>query len=430
MRRQITLVTIAATAMVVLSFLAPLALLVRTVVERNAIDDANAASQALVPASVSYTDTETLADAVTRVANTTDGSISVYLDDGTIVGDAPFVVRPESLLLARSGRAFTQSYHGGVEVFLPIIRPDGDGPVVRVVVPNSVLRRNVYSIWLLLGLLGLAMIAIAGFVADRIARSVIRPLSAASATAQELAAGDLSARAPDSGTTEVRVVARALNALADRVTGLLQEERESMADLSHELRTPVAALRLAADQIRDPVEAQRMGELIGRVEDAVTQLIERARNPKRKIDQGDLALAVAERVAFWSVLARAQSRPVQVTIDQQCLPVGATRSDLEITIDALIGNVFAHTPGGCGFDVRAERRNSATRLVVDDSGPGIRATDIRRGRSRSQTKGTGLGLDIVRRVAEKSGGKLTVSRSPSGGARVVVEFGQAGTSLR
>ena len=430
MRRQITLVTVAATAMVVLSFLAPLALLVRTVVERNAIDDANAAAQSLVPAAIGFTDTDTLAQAVAQVAVESDGSISVYLEDGTIVGDAPFVVRPESLTLARSGRAFTQSYDGGVEVFLPIIRPHSDGRVVRVVVPNAVLRHNVYSIWLLLGGLGVAMIAVAGVVADRIARSVIRPLSAASETAQQLATGDLSARAPESGTAEVRVVARALNALADRVAGLLQEERESMADLSHELRTPVAALRLAADQIPDPIEAQRIGEFIGSVEDSVTQLIERARNPRRKIDHGDLAMAVAERVSFWSVLARAQSRPVHVTIEHECLPVDATRSDLDVTIDALIGNVFAHTPGGCGFDIRAERRNLATRLIVDDSGPGIRAADIRRGRSRDETKGTGLGLDIVRRVAERSGGKLAVSRSPAGGARVVVEFGRTGTSLR
>ena len=429
MRRQITLVTLAATAMVVLSFLAPLAFLVRTVVAQHAIDEANAAAQSLVPVAVADPDPATLARAVAQVDATADGTISVYLDDGTMVGQAPFAARPESLELARSGRAFTQSYDGGVEVFLPILRPESSGPVVRVVVPDSVLHRNVYSIWFLLGALGLAMIGVAGLVADRIARSIIRPLLATGDIAKQLAGGDLSARAANAGTAEVMVVAGALNALADRVTDLLQEERESMANLSHELRTPVTALRLTADQIRDPVDAQRIGELIDRVEEAVTQLIHRARNPKRKVDQGDLAVAVAERISFWSVLARAQARPVQVMIEREALPVRATRSDLDVTIDALIGNVFAHTPGGCGFNVRAEVRNNATRLIVDDDGSGIKQSDIHRGRSRSLKSGTGLGLDIARRVAEKSGGRLDVTRSPAGGARVVVEFGAPVSSL-
>lgn len=429
MRRQITLVTIAATAMVVLSFLAPLALLVRTVVAQNAIDEANAAAQSIVPVAVGDHDRTTLEGVVAQADATTAGTISLYLEDGTMVGTAPFAVRPESIALARTGRAFTQSFDGGVEVFLPIIRPETGGPVVRVVVPDSVLRHNVYPIWSLLGALGLAMIVVAGFVADRIARSIIRPLLATGAVAERLAGGDLSARAGDAGTAEVKVVASALNALADRVSDLLQEERESMANLSHELRTPVTALRLTADQIRDPADAQRIGELIGRVEEAVTHLIDRARNPRRRAEDGDLAVAVVERVSFWAVLARAQQRPLQVTIERESLPVRATRSDLDVTIDALIGNVFAHTPGGCGFDVRAVMSDGVARLIVDDNGPGLKHTDIRRGKSRSSKAGTGLGLDIARRVAEKAGGRLVVMRSPTGGARVIAEFGLSGSSL-
>jgi len=428
-RRQITLVTIAATAMVVLSFLAPLALLVRTVVAQHAIDEANAAAQSVVPVAVSDRDPANLERIVAQADTTTDGTMSLYLEDGTIVGEAPFAVRPESLALAHTGRAFTQSFDGGVEVFLPIIRPETTGPVVRVVVPDSVLHHNVYAIWFLLGALGLAMIVVAGLVADRIARSIIRPLLATGAIAEQLAGGDLSARAADAGTAEVKVVAGALNALADRVSELLQEERESLANLSHELRTPVTALRLTADQIRDPADAQRIGELIGRVEEAVTHLIDRARNPKRKVDHGDLAVAVVDRVSFWSVLARAQQRPVHVTVERESLPVRATRADLDVTIDALIGNVFAHTPGGCGFEVRAVVRDGLASLIVDDGGPGMKQTDIHRGRSRSGRAGTGLGLDIARRVAEKSGGKLVVMRSPAGGARVIAEFGSLGSSL-
>jgi signal transduction histidine kinase len=92
-------------------------------------------------------------------------------------------------------------------------------------------------------------------------------------------------------------------------------------------------------------------------------------------------------------------------------------------MDALLGNVFSHTPEGTAFAVtvsaRAER---GVRLVVEDSGPGFPAIDaVRRGTSGAGS--TGLGLDIARRTARSSGGDLTVARSPDGGARVVVDLG-------
>ncbi len=102
--------------------------------------------------------------------------------------------------------------------------------------------------------------------------------------------------------------------------------------------------------------------------------------------------------------------------------VKAQRADLEAALDVLIDNVFAHTPENTAFAVTVRpEADGRVRLTVEDEGPGIAADVVARGDSRCRS--TGLGLDIVRRVAAASGGALLVSNREDGGARVEVEFG-------
>jgi signal transduction histidine kinase len=93
-------------------------------------------------------------------------------------------------------------------------------------------------------------------------------------------------------------------------------------------------------------------------------------------------------------------------------------------VDALLGNVLAHTPEGVGFRVRVRSRDGNVSLLVEDSGSGF--TDVRSvRRGQSSTGSTGLGLDIVRRTAEATGGTLTIGEGSDGGGRVEVVFGGA-----
>jgi signal transduction histidine kinase len=105
------------------------------------------------------------------------------------------------------------------------------------------------------------------------------------------------------------------------------------------------------------------------------------------------------------------------------MPVGVSEVDLSASLDALLGNVFSHTPEGTAFAVTVTGRpGGGARLVVEDSGPGFAAVDaVRRGASGAGS--TGLGLDIARRTARSSGGDLTLGTSDSGGARVVIDLG-------
>ena len=247
------------------------------------------------------------------------------------------------------------------------------------------------------------------------------------AVSHRLARGELDARADPDAPVEVGVVAGALNTLAGRISELLREERETIADLSHRVRTPLTALRLDAEALPQAQDAARIGAGVDAVQRAVTSVIDAARRRATDATGCDAAAVVAERVAFWSVLAEDTDRDVRTDLSPGPLPVAAGRADLEALVDALLGNVFAHTPDGTGFAVRlGPRPGGGARLLVADAGPGLTAgADVLR-RGASGGGSTGLGLDIARRTAEQAGGGLTLGRSTAGGLAVTVDLGPVG----
>jgi signal transduction histidine kinase len=131
---------------------------------------------------------------------------------------------------------------------------------------------------------------------------------------------------------------------------------------------------------------------------------------------------IADRAAFWSVLADDQGRDMRLELAPGPVLVGVAGPDLAASLDALLGNVFAHTPEGAAFSVRLRPRAGGGGFVsVQDTGPGFAGGDpVRRGASGGGS--TGLGLDIVRQAAEASGGSLAVRNEATGG-HVIVELG-------
>ena len=159
------------------------------------------------------------------------------------------------------------------------------------------------------------------------------------------------------------------------------------------------------------------------VERTVNEIIRTARRPTGMGALCDASMVVTERAAFWQPLAEDQERPMMVEVAAGPVLVNVSGDDLAACTDVLLENVFSHTAEGAAFTVRLSRRaGGGAWLVIADDGPGFPNADPTE-RGRSSGGSTGLGLDIARRIAEASGGNLTIGRSTSGGGAVTVGLG-------
>jgi signal transduction histidine kinase len=418
MRRRLALLVSATMALVLIAFVVPLAVVLRVLAADRAMTAATSEAQQISAIVATAPSAGELRASVGQLISVDGRPASVFLADGTVLGEqAP---RTPAVRLAQAGNSLTAAAPGGREVLAAVGGLTGGTIVVRVFVSDAELSRGVTRAWLILAGFGLVLLALGVAAADRLVGTVTRPIGELALVSHRLAAGELEARAGPQGPREVREVARGLNHLAGRIRDLIWQERESVADLSHRLRTPLTALRLEAEAVPDP--AGRLTAQVQALENAVTSLIESARLRTGGPGSCDAAQVTGERVAFWSVLADDQGRRMAVDLAPGPVPVGVAGPDLAACLDALLGNVFAHTPEGTPFAVRLTARPAeGATVTVEDEGPGFPAGDpVRRGASGGGS--TGLGLDIARQAAEASGGSLSV-RTAGGGGQVVVELG-------
>ncbi|GIJ48792.1 two-component sensor histidine kinase [Virgisporangium aliadipatigenens] len=424
MRHRLAVMVAATMTLVLVAFIVPLALVVRRVTEMQAVSRAVEEAQSL-SVLVATSDPETLRLGMARANASTTHPLTVFLPDGTVVGE-PAPLSPAVRLAAR-GESFSVATASGREIVVAVQGLPGGTAVIRSFVSDAEMTRGATRVAVLLTLVGLGLLLIGVLVADRLAVSLVRPIRQLARLSHRLAAGDLDARAPASHISEVDAVALSLHHLADRIQHLLDAEREYAADLSHRLRTPLTALRLEAASLRDPDEAARIEHQIVTLDHALTRVIENMRLGDSATDtaetSADAARVVGTRTGFWAVLADDQQRPMEVSVPPGPVPVGIGAADLAACVDALLGNVFAHTPDGTPFAVRLEAVDGGGAvLVIEDSGPGPQSDDGTR-RGVSGAGSSGLGLDIARRAATASGGTLTFERGPAGGTRVTVVLG-------
>lgn len=422
-RGQLIGLVAATTSVVLLAFLVPLGLLLRSEAEQQAIATATLRAQAV--AAVVTLDPEQAAGEL--APPTEDGPlVSVFLPDGRVLGAE--VARTPSVELAARGQAFTAEWEGGIEVLMPVQGLAGGAAVVRAYVPEPALHRGVTRTWALLAGIGLLVFGLGLLLADRLGRRLVGSVTVLAGTADRLAQGDLSVRVAPGGAPELQRVGAGLNQLATRIRELLAAEREEVADLAHRLRTPVTALRLDVESVPDPDARERLAAGVDALGRVVDEVIRTARRPVREGARpaADLAEVTSERVGYWSVLAEETGRPLTVQVPERPVPVRAARDDLVAALDALLENVFAHTPDGAAARVTVTTHpGGGGVLTVDDAGPGLPAGQQPQ-RGASAGGSTGLGLDIARRTARAAGGDLRLAVAPLGGARVELTFGPPG----
>ncbi len=426
MRRRLTFLVAATTSAVVLAFLVPLALLLRTLAEDRAINSARVEAQSLGSIAIKIPDRNVLDRYLSsQVGDRPTGTTTVVLPDHTVFGPAPAINDPY-LLAAQQGQSQTPRIGGQIVLYVPVIGQSGT-VVVRTVVPEQQLHQGVVGATVTLGVLGLLLLVVAVLAADRMARRVSAPMREVAQAADALRAGGLDTRVPERGPPEVVAMAGALNRLAGRIEQLLAAERDSVADLSHRLRTPVTALRLDTEGIADPELADRVRDHVAQLERTVDAIVHDARRPTHAgvVASCDVGRVVRDRVSFWSALADDQARWLRLGLPDRPLRARLQASDLADVVDVLLDNAFAHTDEGVPIEVWVvQRADSMIVLSVEDGGPGLPPGDIV-SRGRSGAGSTGIGLDIARRAALASGGSLELGRSRLGGALVRVLFGPA-----
>ncbi|WP_233521494.1 sensor histidine kinase, partial [Streptomyces triticagri] len=412
MRWALVKVCLAVTTMVVVAFAIPLGLVIREMASDRAFSNAERQAAALGPTLSITTDRTQLTRAVMSTQAGSDGQLAVHVP---AVGDEAAIeigrrrATLEDLDTTRKlGRASTTEAPGGSALLQPTALSSGEIAIVEVFVPEGEVSNGVTTAWLVLAGVGVALIIGSVAVADRLGIRLVQPAKELVAAAHALGDGKLGARVPEDGPTELKQAATAFNAMADQVVQLLANERELAADLSHRLRTPLTVLRLNAASLGDTPAADQTRAAVEQLEHEVDTIIRTARDAKPQTAPAgpaagcDAAEVIRDRMAFWSALAEDEARTVRVAGVDTPARIPVARADLVAALDALLGNVFRHTPEGTALAVDVHHGEGAVILLVSDAGPGIQDTEsaLARGRSNGTAGSTGLGLDIVRRLAE------------------------------
>ncbi|GIF25154.1 signal transduction histidine kinase [Actinoplanes tereljensis] len=419
MRWALNRLALAITSMVALAFLVPLAVATRQIAHDRAVSDARQQATSLVTVLGVDADPTLLTNAVASTTAGSAGRLAVHLPEADPIG-VSHIDAGQISIAAQDRRSVLAPAPDGVAYLQPTVLTDGRTVVVEVYVPDSEMQRGVLTAWFVLG--GLAVLLVAGSVllADRLGGQLVKATRQLAGSTRRLGGGDLATRVEPMGPRELQDAANAFNTMADDLRSLMERERELAADLSHRLRTPLTALRLDAEAMPPGPVADRMRQACDLLDSELEAIITGTRrgSQARGPEKTDLVEVLADRLAFWSVLAEDQERPWEVIGGDVPVMLPQSHSELILVVDAMLGNVFSHTPEKTAFRVHI----SPDGLLVDDAGPGIAdpARAVQRGVSGAGS--TGLGLDIVRRAADESGGQLVIARSPLGGARVGILF--------
>ena len=368
------------------------------------------------------------------------GGISV--SDSARAPGASFASRPE-IARALSGQVAQGVRYSKtlgtnlLYVAVPVASAGHLHGAVRITYPTSAVDARIHRYWLILAAIGAIVFAVALLLALTLARWISRPLRNVEAAAVAAGEGDLAARAPtDEGPPEVRALARALNETVAKVERLLESQQDFVADASHQLRTPLTALRLRLENLQADTSPEALASALDEV-DRLSRLVSgllalaRADAAAPSGPPVSVADAVRERLEAWHHLAAERNVRLHGELDARIL-VRSSSERLDQVLDNLISNALAVAPTGSSVTVSAERRAGWVELHVTDEGPGLSAQDRSRAFDRFWKgrggSGSGLGLAIVKRLVAADGGEVELRAAEGGGIDAVVRLRAASSS--
>ncbi|HTF52736.1 MAG TPA: HAMP domain-containing sensor histidine kinase [Pseudonocardia sp.] len=350
----------------------------------------------------------------------------------------PAAVDDEAFSAALAGREYLRWERApalgadGLVIAVPATSANGTVlGAVRISYPSAPLRERLGQIWGFRAVLALAVLIVAAMVGMLFARGLTRPLRQLNDMASRLRDGDLTARAEETGPPEIRTLASTLNTATETIDTLVGSQRAFIGDASHQLRTPLTALRLSLDNIADGVDDPYLRE---DVEHATAEVVRMSRlvNGLLVLARAEATVTSPEPVRIGDVVAdrfntwRAAAEESGVTLDQdiadQKLCALASPGHLEQVLDNVLSNALEVSPDHGTVTVRTHREATKAVIEVIDQGPGLPAADRHRAFDRfwrgpglTGRSGSGLGLAIVKQLVSDDGGAVTLDEAETGG---------------
>ncbi len=259
------------------------------------------------------------------------------------------------------------------------------------------------------------------------------------ATTHDIATGRLKSRvAAAGGPPELRRLARSFNEMADNVEDVLEQQRAFVADASHQLRNPLAALLLRIELLsfelpegnKEIASVQAEGKRLAQVLDDLLDLA-LAEHTEADLKITDIGALAAERVAAWAPTAEAKG----VRLVGDCPPTTAWADPVALSsaLDAVIDNAVKFTPEDQTVEVGVASNGNTSTIVVTDHGPGLTDEELARVGDRfwrsgrhQNIKGSGLGLSISRALLAAGGGSIAYERNEPHGLRVTLRVPRSG----
>jgi signal transduction histidine kinase len=424
--RRLLLSYLALTLVVLAALEVPLGILnahnlrqdLRTKVERDAVAVGSLSEDALEHR---RTIDPTLRAVVSRYAESGDAKVVITDTSGRVVADS-----------AQSEDDGAERV-SGIRVVLPITTKGRVLGTVHITYPTGATDRRIGRYWIALAVAAAVVLAAAVLVGLLLSRSLSRPLRRLEDAAERIGDGELETRASETeGPEEVRRLARALNETAAKLEALVRSQQDFVADASHQLRTPLTALRLRLENLEEEAAPEGKESLAAAVAETdrlarlVSELLALARAQDRVEPSGlvDLSALAAGRADAWSALAGERDVAIESTGIGVLARAGAGR--VEQVVDNLLANALDASPRGTTIHVTAKRRNGWAELHVVDEGAGLSANARTRAFDRfwraGPGEGSGLGLAIARRLVAVDEGEIELLEAETGGVDAVVRL--------